>query len=85
MPISCHLYDSIEIVCMYQYPVTLTLRDTQELTGVALDTKLNAQKQECIELAITGQSTLVALSQLKTMRVNVDNPHLTLVNFTLNS
>lgn len=81
MAISCNLYDTIEIVCMFHYPVTLTLINAQEITGIALDTKRNSEKEECIELDIAGKNTLVVLSQLETMRVNTENPHLTLVHF----
>jgi len=81
MPISCNLYDTIEIVCMFHYPVTLTLVDGQLKTGIARDTKRNAENEECIELDIEGESTLVVLSQLDSMQVNIENPHLGLVKF----
>lgn len=81
MAISCTLYDTIEIVCMYRYPITLLLKSGDEVTGIAVDTARNEHKQECIALDCDGKSTLVVLDELKQMRVNVDNPHLTLVEF----
>lgn len=81
MPISCNLYDTIELVCMYHYPVTLTLIGGQLITGIANDTARNADNEECIELDVDGESTLVVLSQLDSMQVNIENPHLSLVNF----
>ncbi len=81
MPISCNLYDTIEIVCMFHYPVTLTLVDGQSVTGIARDTKRNADNEECIAVDVDCESTLVVLSQLDSMQVNIENPHLSLVNF----
>jgi len=48
MPISCNLYDTIEIVCMFHYPITLTLRDKTKISGIALDTKRNDERLECV-------------------------------------
>ncbi|MGB0835687.1 MAG: Rho-binding antiterminator [Psychrobium sp.] len=81
MAISCNLYDTIEIVCMYRYPVTLLLKSGDEVIGIAVDTALNEQKAECIALDCNGKQILVVLDELKQMRVNVDNPHLTVVEF----
>lgn len=81
MPISCNLYDTIEIVCMFHYPVTLTLVNGQSITGIAKDTARNTQNEECIELDVEGEGTLVVLSQLDSMHVNIANPHLSTVNF----
>jgi len=81
MPISCNLYDTIEIVCMYHYPVTLTLCDKTQISGVALDTKRNDERLECIELRVDDIATLVVLSSLKTMTVDIENPHFQSVSF----
>jgi len=93
MPIRCDEYDKIEIVCMFQYPVTLLIEDkacTREvlpneisISGVAKDTKRNTAGEECIELVIdNGDSTLlVVLTSIISMTVNVENPHFKLVTF----
>lgn len=81
MAISCHLYDTIEIVCMFHYPITLTLRDKTQISGVALDTKRNDAKLECIALRVDEVVTLVDLLSLETMTVNIENPHFQSVSF----
>lgn len=42
--ISCEQYDYIEIVCLYHYPIELTMKSGERINGVALDTKRNDQK-----------------------------------------
>lgn len=79
--ISCQLYDHIEIVCMYHYPITLTLKDGQQIQGDARDTTRNAEGDECIKIATMGAARLVILDHIETLTVNIDNPHFTLVNF----
>lgn len=61
--------------------MTFKLIDGQSITGIAKDTARNAANDECIELDVEGESTLVILSQLDSMQVNIENPHLSLVNF----
>ncbi|WP_247749573.1 Rho-binding antiterminator [Pseudoalteromonas viridis] len=42
--ISCSDYDYFEIVCLFHYPITLSLRNGEELTGVAVDLCRDEQK-----------------------------------------
>jgi Rho-binding antiterminator len=73
--ISCNDYDYIEIVCLYRYPVRLTLKSGQTIEGKALDTARNQDKQEAIKLEQNGVEQLVALDDLSLLEVLVDNPH----------
>lgn len=73
--ISCNDYDYIEIVCLYRYPVRLTLKSGQTIEGKALDTARNQDKQEAIKLDQNGVEQLVALDDLSLLEVLVDNPH----------
>ncbi|MFV8463375.1 Rho-binding antiterminator [Vibrio campbellii] len=73
--ISCSDYDYIEIVCMYRYPIKLTLRSGEQVEGVALDTQRNQDKEECIKLSVSGQEQLVVLTGITELEVCVDNPH----------
>lgn len=52
--ISCNEYDYIEIVCLYRYPVRLTMKVGESIKGVALDTSRNESKNECIKLNANG-------------------------------
>ena len=80
--ISCSDYDYIEIVCMYRYPVQLTLNCGEVRTGVALDTKRNQAREECIELQIEDTKTLIVLEQIAKLKVEVENPHFSEVSFS---
>jgi len=79
--ISCGDYDYIEIVCMYRYPVCLTLKEGNVIEGVALDTARNEHKQECIKLKVNETEQLVILDSISKLEVLVDNPHFRLKTF----
>lgn len=79
--ISCNQHDYIEIVCMYRYPVKLTLKSGEIIQGVAVDTVRNEQREECIQLTTKTGEQLVVLDQLTTLEVTIDNPHLQRVVF----
>ena len=49
-PISCDLYDYIEIACLYKIPVRLELKDGSFIEGNADDTIINDDKDECMKL-----------------------------------
>lgn len=73
--ISCNDYDYIEIVCLYRYPVRLTLKSGLTIEGKALDTVRNQDKQEAIKLDQNGVEQLVVLDDLSLLEILVDNPH----------
>jgi len=73
--IDCNNYDYIEIACMHQYPIKLTLRTQSIVEGIALDTQLNASREECIKLMSDGEERLIVLDSISTLEVCVDNPH----------
>ncbi|QEY16505.1 transcriptional regulator [Cellvibrio sp. KY-GH-1] len=79
--ISCNQHDYIEIVCMYRYPVKLTLKSGEIIEGAAVDTVSDELREECIKLATESGETLVVLNQLKQLEVTVENPHLKLLLF----
>lgn len=79
--ISCNQHDYIEIVCMYHYPIKLTLTSGDIVEGIAQDTQRNDQRDECIKIEIEGVEQLVVLEEIKTMEVLVPNPHLQKVTF----
>ena len=79
--ISCNQYDYIEIVCMHQYPIKLTLKSGEAIQGIALDTQRNDRRDECIKMSIDGVEQLVILEQIKNLEIMVENPHLKEVSF----
>ncbi len=79
--ISCNQHDYIEIVCMYHYPIKLTLKSGDIIEGIALDTQRNDQRDECIKIDIEGFEKLVVLEEIKMLEVMVENPHLQKVTF----
>ena len=79
--ISCNQHDYIEIVCMYRYPIKLTLKSGDIIQGIAQDTERNDRRDECIKIDIKGIERLVILDEIKTLEVTVDNPHLQKIGF----
>lgn len=79
--ISCNEYDYIEIVCLYHYPIKLTMKNGEEISGIAQDTKRNGQRQECIQMTIADKPTLVLLEAISKLQVCVENPHFNEVVF----
>lgn len=77
----CDQYDYIEIVCMHQYPIKLTLKSGAEINGVGQDTQRNEAREECIQMMIDGAINLVVLDTILTLEVTVDNPHFKHVTF----
>lgn len=79
--LDCDLHDYIEIVCMYHYPLRLTLHSGAVLCGTALDTRYNSARQECLLLADAGLEQWVVLDDITLLEVTVPNPHLQQVRF----
>jgi Rho-binding antiterminator len=79
--ISCEQHDYVEIVCIFQFPVRLTLKNDHIIEGVASNIKVNSEKQEYLEVNKNGTSVLVLLDELSQMDVCVDNPHFRSVSF----
>lgn len=73
--ISCNDYDYVEIVCLFRYPVRLTLKLGQSLEGIAVDTARNSEKKEVIKIDREGVEHLVVLDEIVLIEVLVDNPH----------
>ena len=79
--ISCNEYDYIETVCLYRYPVRLTMKVGESIKGVALDTSCNESKNECIKLNANETEILVELGAISKLEVLIDNPHFSEVIF----
>ncbi len=79
--ISCNEYDYIEIVCLYRYPVRLTMKVGEFIKGVALDTSRTESKNECIKLNANETEILVELDGISKLEVLIENPHFSEVIF----
>jgi Rho-binding antiterminator len=80
--ISCHLYDYIEIACLYTYPIQLTLKNAEIINGEAIDTARNTNSEECIKVKVENKNVLIALSSITVLEIKVKNPHFEKVRFT---
>ncbi len=79
--ISCNQHDYIEIVCMYRYPIKLTLKSGEMVEGIAVDTQRDENRAECIKVDIEGVERLVVLEDIKMLEVTAENPHVQRVRF----
>jgi len=80
--IACDQHDFIEIACMYHLKVVLKLKTGDEITGIAQDTILNDERDECVKLLMENLSSeAIALSHISTMCAINQNPHFDCVKF----
>ena len=79
--LKCNLHDYIEIVCLYHYPLKLTLSSGAVLSGTALTTRYNDQRQECLVIKQPDNDEVVLLDDIALLEVTVANPHLQQVPF----
>ncbi|MDX5405448.1 MAG: Rho-binding antiterminator [Chromatiaceae bacterium] len=79
--LKCDLHDYIEIVCLYHYPLKLTLDSGAVLTGTALTTCYNDQRQECLVIQQHQAEQQVLLEDIALLEVTVQNPHVQQVRF----
>lgn len=77
----CDFHDYIEIVCLYHYPLKLTLSSGAVLSGTAVTTRYNDQRQECLVIKHNDNDELVLLEDIALLEVTVANPHLQQVRF----
>lgn len=80
--ISCGNYDYIEIVCLFKYPVELTLKSGEAIVGKATDTAKSSAREECIKIKAENNDLLVVLDSITKLKVLVENPHFNEVSFT---
>ncbi|REG82891.1 Rho-binding antiterminator [Marinomonas pollencensis] len=79
--ITCHEYDYVEIVCLFHYPIRLTMVTGELIEGIALDTAHNENRTECIKIQTADGAQLVVLSEVTKLAITIDNPHFTEVHF----
>lgn len=80
--VSCEHYDFIEIACLYRHKVKLILKSGSEVFGVAIDTALNADREECIKIENDDRNWLITLNSIATMQALNDNQQFSIVTFS---
>lgn len=80
--ISCSEYDYIEIVCMFHYPIKVTMKSGEIVEGKALNTLYNDERQECIQVDVEGTVVMLILDELSALEVSIENPHFKTVSFS---
>jgi Rho-binding antiterminator len=79
--ITCDQYDHIEIVCTFRYPIKLTMKSGSVIECVAMDTKINENKVECIKVYLNGGEIFIVLDNISKLEVCVDNPYFHIIYF----
>jgi len=79
--IKCSEYDYIEIVCLYRYPIKITLHNDEFIEGIAMDTVRNKQREECIKIKQENQLIDVVLDHICELQVCIENPHFHIISF----
>jgi Rho-binding antiterminator len=79
--ISCSLYDYIEIVCLYKYEIEIHTIYEDIFVGIAIDTKLNDEKKECIVITNKNINKHIILEDIKELKVLTKNAKFSEINF----
>lgn len=79
--LNCDLHDYVEIVCLYHYPLKLTLHSGATVTGTADTTCYNDNRQECLVIQHKMSKQQVVLDDIALLQVTVANPHVQQVRF----
>ena len=79
--ISCEHYDTIEIVCMYHYPIKIMLKAGTMVEGIAIDTGRNNEREECIKMNIDSVEHYIVLETISKLEVTINNPHFNTISF----
>ncbi|SKA55281.1 Rho-binding antiterminator [Photobacterium toruni] len=79
--LNCHHHDYIEIACMHNLNIDLTLNDGSHIIGIAHDTLYNQNREECIALVVDHQQQLIVLDDLVSITAITKNPHFDTIKF----
>tara|TARA_B100001063_G_scaffold246139_1_gene284134 strand:- start:1424 stop:1690 length:267 start_codon:yes stop_codon:yes gene_type:complete len=79
--ISCSLYDHIEIVCLYKYKIEIHTIKEETFRGIAVDTKLNDAREECVVITSENINKLIILENIKKLKVLTQNAKFSEINF----
>lgn len=79
--ISCNEHDYIEIACMYQYPIKITMLTGEVIECTAVDTHYNSSREECIIVTVNGVDSALVVSNFSKMEVCIENPYFKEISF----
>lgn len=83
--LNCDLHDYLEIACLYQYQVTITLNSGDKFTGTPKTTAAREEGPNKYEVLIfacdNGDTVDVELLQLKSMQVHTKHAKFTSISF----
>lgn len=79
--LNCDVHDYIEIICMFRYKISVTLKNNDNLTGVAQDTFIAADKTEVLKLMLDDDSEReLPLEEINHIKVLTPNARFKEVN-----
>lgn len=79
--LNCHIHDYVEIACLYQILVRLTMKDSISFEGVAQDIVLNDSRQTCLLIKNDDGAHELILDKIQSMQALIENQHFNLVKF----
>jgi Rho-binding antiterminator len=79
--ITCSEYDYIELACLFHYPVKLTMKAGESITGIARDTVRNAGREECLLISVNKIERSIVLTDISKLEVLIENDHFTEIVF----
>ncbi|CAE6933992.1 COG4568 Transcriptional antiterminator [Vibrio sp. B1REV9] len=79
--VTCNQYDFIELACMFNILIEITLKNGEQHQGKALDTGYDMERQECLFLDVEGEHIAFPTEQLISMKALQENPHFSDVTF----
>ncbi|MEC9412788.1 MAG: Rho-binding antiterminator [Pseudomonadota bacterium] len=73
--ISCSDYDRIELICLCQYPIQLTLQSGDTVKGIPFDTAYTAERKEGIKIKVKNETLIFTLQDIIKITILIDNQY----------
>lgn len=83
--ISCEQHDYLEIACMHNLLVKLTLKNGDVIEGSAVDTSYTSAKQECLTLLVNNEVQYILLTNMLSMQALENTSYFDVINFAESS
>ncbi len=78
---SCQQHDYLEIACLYNLPIKLYLKSGATYKGAAIDTRWNANREECMVISVENEQISIALDAICKMEALTKNRHFDVITF----
>ena len=79
--LACHIYDHLELACLFHYHVEIHTRDSLQVIGQAFDVKSQENKTEVLVLKQQGQTLCIPLLNIKCLKVLTENASFQCLSF----